>query len=308
MAGNDFIAGIGSTNVDLLYSGLERLPCEGEELYSKDFHCLLGGGVPATLINLGRLGIPVKIATELGCDMFSDFARRKFAENNVEPLNLYEGTDIPLNVSCAMITPQDRTFVSYGHGKVTATDENMEKLYNMCKGAKLVLMHVGEFIPVYEKLKAEGTILVFDCGWEENLNLENYGKYLEIADYYTPNRKEALLITGKDSIDEAARVLSGYFKRVIVKLDKDGCLGMEDGRKFTVSPVPGIKCVDSTGAGDAFLSGFCYGLYHGKSLEECIKFGNITGARCVEKVGCLTGHSTEEELMTLSKTLDVKYI
>lgn len=60
-----FIAGAGATNVDLLYQGMERIPDVGEELYCKDFDLQLGGGLPATLINLGRLGIETKIATEL---------------------------------------------------------------------------------------------------------------------------------------------------------------------------------------------------------------------------------------------------
>ena len=65
MVDNNFIAGIGCTNVDILYSGIDRLPNEGEEIFAREFSLQLGGGVPATLINLGRLGIKTKIATEL---------------------------------------------------------------------------------------------------------------------------------------------------------------------------------------------------------------------------------------------------
>lgn len=78
-----FIAGAGATNVDLLYQGMERIPDVGEELYCKDFDLQLGGGLPATLINLGRLGIETKIATELGTDIFSEFAKDKFLQNGV---------------------------------------------------------------------------------------------------------------------------------------------------------------------------------------------------------------------------------
>lgn len=298
MAGNKgFIAGVGATNIDILYSGLERLPCEGEELYTKDFSLQLGGGVPATLINLGRINIPVKIATELGKDMFSLFAKSQFEKNGVTPTNLYDGDEIPLNVTSAMITPGDRTFVTYGKGTFEATDETLETAYEMCRGAKIVIMAPGSFLPLYERLKKDGTILVFDCGWDDELSLEKYGKYLEIADYYTPNRKEALAITGAETPEEAAVALSKYFDRVIVKLDKDGCLGYENGKFFTVEPMKGIIGVDSTGAGDAFLAGFIYGIYHERSFEECIRLGNITGGRCVEKVGCLSGYAKESELI-----------
>ena len=297
MVDNNFIAGIGCTNVDILYSGIDRLPNEGEEIFAREFSLQLGGGVPATLINLGRLGIKTKI----GEDIFSNFAREEFRKCGVSPINLYKGNGIPLNVTSAMITSKDRTFMSYGHGSVEATDTALEEAYKMCTGAKIVIMHTGGFLPVYKKLKEEGTTLVFDCGWDDNLSLENYKEHIEIADYYTPNQKEALKISDTDTPEKAADVLSNYFENVIVKLDKNGCLGMQNGKKFYVSQVDDFKHKDSTGAGDAFLSGFIYGLYHEYSFEDAIKFGNITGGKCVTSVGCLSAYCTEKELLEVKE-------
>ena len=76
-----FIAGAGATNVDLLYENMPRIPNIGEEIYTDKFSLQLGGGLPATLINAGRLGIEARIATELGKDIFSEFAKGKFEEN-----------------------------------------------------------------------------------------------------------------------------------------------------------------------------------------------------------------------------------
>ena len=218
MGDKNFIAGIGCTNVDILYSGIDRLPNEGEEIYAKHFSLQLGGGVPATLINLGRLGIKTKIATELGDDIFSNYARQEFEKCGVSPINLFKGNDdIPLNVTSAMITSRDRTFMSYGHGSVEATPDALDAAYKMCTGAKIVIMHTGGFLPVYKKLKSEGTMLVFDCGWDDNLSLENYKEHLELADYYTPNQKEALKITDTDTPEKAADVLSNYLSLSLIK-------------------------------------------------------------------------------------------
>ncbi len=300
MAGNrTFAAGIGSTNIDLLYYGLEKLPDVGKEIYSKGFSLRLGGGVPATLINLSRLSIPVKIATELGGDLFSAFAAEEFEKAGVSALNLYKGRDMPLNITSVMITADDRTFVSYGHGNVEASDYALETAYEMCRGAKTVLMQTGGFLPVYKKLKEEGTVLVFDCGWDEAMSLETYAEYLETADYYTPNQKEALKITRTDTPEKAADVLSYYFDNVVIKLDKNGCLGKKNGELFIVPPLANVRCVDSTGAGDAFLAGFLYGLFYDKPFEDCILLGNITGGKCVSQIGCLDGYASEKELMEL---------
>ena len=159
-----FLASVGVTNVDLMYVGMPRVPQEGEEIFSQDFRVLLGGGAPGTAVNAARLGIPTRLATYLGSDLFSGFARAQFEQNGVTPYNLAaEGeTGIPVNVTSAMLTPGDRTFATYC--KPTAiTDELLERVYTMSKGAKLVQMQEG-FLPVYRKLHEEGTILIF-CVW-----------------------------------------------------------------------------------------------------------------------------------------------
>lgn len=292
-----FIAGAGSTNVDLLYQGFDRLAGVGEELYCKDFSLQLGGGLPATLINLGRLGIETKIATELANDIFSNFAKEKFIENGVTPTNLYEGEKIPLNITSAIILPKDRTFYSYGKGTIEPDEKAMETFYTIATGSKICMMQLGGFLPVYKKLKEEGTILVLDTGWDDEMSFEKYDEYLSIADYYTPNRKEALRITGTDNEKEAAYALKKYFDRVVVKVDADGCIGIDGDDYFFCPSIEEFKNVDSTGAGDAFLAGFMYGLFYDYPLKDCIEYGNITGGKAVTAVGALSGYVTEKELL-----------
>lgn len=298
MAGNKaFAAGIGSTNIDLLYTGLKNLPTEGEEVYADGFSLQLGGGAPATLLLLSKLGVPVKIITELGDDLFSQFARAQFAANGAEPVNLYTDVGMPLNISSCLVTARDRSFVSYGPGNPRADEAAQAAALEASQGAKVMLMQPGGFLPVYEKLKAQGTTLLFDCGWSEDLSLEKYRPYLELADYYTPNQKEACKLTNTSTPQAAAEVLAQYLDRVLVKLDRDGCLGYENGEMFTVPPVSFGKAVDATGAGDAFSAGFAYGLFHGYAFADCLLLGNITGGKCVSAVGCLGASLTEAELL-----------
>lgn len=296
-----FIAGAGATNVDLLYEDMPKIPDVGEEIYTDKFSCQLGGGLPATLINIGRLGIESKIATELGGDMFSAFASEQYKKNNVEPMNIYKGSSIPLNITSAIILKDDRSFITYGKGSIEPDDEAKESFYNMAHGAKICLMQPGGFIEVYKKLKSEGTLMVLDMGWDENMSVEKYSDLLDTADIYTPNRKEALRITGAANENDAADALKKYIDRVIVKVDKDGCIGIDNGERFFVKSVEKFKNKDSTGAGDAFLAGLCYGLFYDYPLKDCIEFGNITGGKAVTAVGALSAYVTEKELLELKE-------
>ncbi|MBR3149157.1 MAG: carbohydrate kinase family protein [Eubacterium sp.] len=296
-----FIAGAGTTNIDLLYTGVKRIPDVGEEVYSKGFELQLGGGLPATLINLSRLGAPVKIVTELGEDIFSCFAKEKYSENNVQIENLYSGGGIPVNVTSAIILSDDRSFVTYGRGNIEPDDKAKERFYKLASGSKVTLMQTGGFLEVYKKLHDEGTVLILDTGWDDELSVEKYREYLMLADYYTPNRKEALKITGTNSEEDAISVLGEYFEKPVVKLDKDGCVGRENGKQIYIPSIDGFDCVDSTGAGDAFLAGFSYGIFNGYPFEDCLLFGNITGGKCVTEIGALSAYVTQQELLEIAR-------
>lgn len=298
-----YVAGVGIVNCDLLYSGLTRLPAEGEELFARGFDMQLGGGVPAVMIHLKRLGVPVQFSTFLGRDRFSRFARTQLKKAGVTFQNLYHGSGMPVNVTSVAITPNDRTFLSY-RDEVVITDAIKEKIYEQFRGASIVRMH-NALYDVYAKLKRENPdiCLVMDTGWNETMSLETFEQYLEIADYYTPNCKEALKLTNTQDPSRAAEVLSHYFETAIVKLGAEGCLMRRGGSEEIIPAVPGIEAVDATGAGDAFISGFIYGLYHHYPVRDCICFGNITGGECVRSVGCLSSGLTEAQLLATAKAL-----
>jgi len=236
------------------------------------------------------------VQTALGEDCFSQFALEELRRMGAEPCRLPSAPEgIPLNVSCAMLTGGDRTFVSYTDG-FPVTDETRQRIYQESKGAAICAMD-SRFPEVYEQLHREGTALALDLGWDDKLSLEACRPLLELADYYTPNQKEAMKLTGTSTPQDAAKVLGEFFPRTVVKLDAEGVLIQERGVQSVIPVLPEYVYQDAVGAGDAFLAGFLYGLYHGKSLAECALYGNITGGKCVTAPGCLTAYCTEDELL-----------
>ena len=51
------------------------------------------------------------------------------------------------------------------------------------------------------------------------------------------------------------------------------------------------------------MAGFIYGMVQGCDVEGCVRYGNITGAACVEAVGCLTHYVTEAQLLKSCKAI-----
>ena len=118
------------------------------------------------------------------------------------------------------------------------------------------------------------------------------------------NKQEALTLTGSECVEDATQsLLTEGIDNVVITLGAEGAL-LAQGRSVVRKVAkPVSKIVNTTGAGDAFLSGFCYGLFHDYSFRDCIAFGNLTGGKAVTAVGALSAHLTEAELLRYKKEI-----
>ena len=65
----------------------------------------------------------------------------------------------------------------------------------------------------------------------------------------------------------------------------------------TVPIYRGVTVVDTTGSGDAYISGFLYGFMQGRAVRECAMLGAVVASFALEQVGCCTGLPDEESLL-----------
>ncbi|MCD7993931.1 MAG: carbohydrate kinase family protein, partial [Clostridia bacterium] len=122
-------------------------------------------------------------------------------------------------------------------------------------------------------------------------------KALSYVDYFFPNYDEAAQITGKKELEEIAQtLLDCRVRNVIIKIGKRGCFIKNSEEAFIVPAFHDMLCMDTTGAGDNFASGFICGLLEGKGLKECTAFANCTASVSVESVGATTGVRDREQV------------
>ena len=114
---------------------------------------------------------------------------------------------------------------------------------------------------------------------------------------FFPNYAEAAAITGKKDLEEiAGTLLDCGVRNVIIKIGKRGCFIKNQEETFIVPAFADTQCLDTTGAGDNFASGFICGLLEGKGLRECAAFANCTASLSVESVGATTGVRDREQV------------
>ena len=247
-------------------------------MYSGGFDIQLGGGAPAIMVNLSRLHVPVHFQTFLGKDLFSMHIRGILEEMGMEYRNLYRGEGMPLNITSVAITPEDRTFLTYA-GPVELTKREKEEIYRCSSGAKVVKMFMAggdpEMADIYRQLKREGSILTMDTGWEDGLSLESYREFLELADYYTPNEREALKITGARSVPEAAEVLGRYFFRRNHQAGETGLLLPKRKRRKNFKTAVGCE-----GGGRYGSRRRVYGRFHVRTVSRLLSGGLHPAGQC----------------------------
>ncbi len=90
---------------------------------------------------------------------------------------------------------------------------------------------------------------------------------------------------------------------VIVTLGSRGCfVSLKDGGHL-IPACKGIKVVDTTGAGDAFVGGFAAGLIqHGKDILTAARFGNAVAALSVTQHGTAPAMPRAKEIAAFLKS------
>jgi len=155
-----------------------------------------------------------------------------------------------------------------------------------------------------QKAKEKNIFISFDPNfrqllWKSNVEsfIEQSWNFMEHCDFFKVSDEEAMLITGKDSVSDAANVLLEKTNATFtITLGKEGTMLVHKKNKITV-PGIAVKPIDTTGAGDAFVGAVLYQLskyspkmiqaLSAKDWKEIISNGNKAGARTCEYMGAM---------------------
>jgi sugar/nucleoside kinase (ribokinase family) len=99
------------------------------------------------------------------------------------------------------------------------------------------------------------------------------------------NQDEALALTGTALVEDAMEILRRPGRAVVITCGAGGALlGNGDGVvRVAADPVPEV--VDTTGAGDLFAAGVCFGATHGLDATDCGRLGAICASEAIVHLG-----------------------
>jgi ribokinase len=265
---------VGSSNIDQI-AYTDRVPDSGETLIGKSFQMGFGGKGANQAIMASILGANTYMITCLGDDAYADMTIDNYKKSNV---NIDYIQRAPGSSGVAPIWVEkdgtNRIIVISGANDLLDADKAIAGI----RGIESLTVVVGQFeIPqyvtfkVFDYCKSKGIQTILNPAPAQELD-ENL---LEVSDWFIPNEVEFNIISkGGDSSNDKdiVRFSSEIKSNLIITLGEDGAATVEGNDVIRV-PAPNVKAIDTTGAGDAFVGAFAYGIGSGLSKMKALQLG-----------------------------------
>jgi sugar/nucleoside kinase (ribokinase family) len=134
--------------------------------------------------------------------------------------------------------------------------------------------------------KQYGAKVVFDPAAHNLIrsHFKLFDELLDTCDVFCPNLQEAKAITRTRSLQNVMDELTERARFTVIKCGKTGCIFVTPKSKIKI-PAFSVNCLDSTGAGDAFVAALIYGLAKNLSLRAIGELANWFAAQVVTRVG-----------------------
>ncbi len=270
--------------LDLTFVGLESMPALGEERFAAELLRSPGGGA-ITAVAAVRLGLSAVVAAPLGEDVAGDIVRAALAEERVEPI----ATRVAPRTPTTVVLPfgGDRAMVTIDPG-VRASAADVASRNPRAVAASLDQLYV---VP-------PGARAYVTCGDDDaRAYAGRPPAALSGARGVFVNRREALGLTGADTVEDAAVSLAGLAETCVVTLAGEGALGCTAGELVHVPAEQLDEVVDTTGAGDLLVAAYIWADLHGAEPADRLRWAVLYASLAVTSATGIGGAVTEAELL-----------
>lgn len=273
-----------------------------------------GGDALNESVVLSRLGKKVQLISKIGADEAGRSIRKHLEKEKVSTGHVIVQQGLNTSVNIALVDADGgRKFLMDPHSSQRKL--GLEDVLPMLDETAQIVSFASIFISplfsiekmeqLFSLIKAAGKTLVSDLTRPKNGETFNDLKVLfPYMDVFVPNDEEIFLLTGeKDPYKNVQMLVDAGVKTAVVKIGKDGCLVGTKDSIVQVLAVTGVKCVDTTGAGDSFAAGFIAGLIEGRDMIDCARLGCAAASCSIEQIGATDGVRSLEQVMERYKRI-----
>jgi pseudouridine kinase len=269
------------------------------------------GGVAANIArNLARLGCQVSLFSILGADDAGAAALRELENSGVNASAILRSRSHPTASYTAVLEPNGELFIGLADMDIFEELDLpwADRIAPALAQCSVWIVDTNFPAQTIERLllthKGNASVLADPISIVKS---ERIRSSLAAVDVLFPNRQEAAVLSGFDvnTPTDVAKAAAEIRKRgvgtVMVTLGGDG-IYLDAGRGGKFLPViPAKKVLDVTGAGDALVAGYAYGMLAGRSQEPAL-YGLAAASLAVETEKSIAEDLRPERLLERMKS------
>jgi len=250
-----------------------------------------GGSAANTIHGLAMLGANTGFIGTVGKDETGDFFENDMKKAGVKTMLLRRETET--GTAVALISPDsERTFATHLGAAVELNAEDLDPDYfndfDILYLEGYLIFNKALVERACEIAKSKGMKVALDLASYNvvEAKLDDFREIIEkYADIIFANEEEAKAFTAMEP-ESAVKHISEVSEIAVVKVGKEGSW-IKRGEEILKVGTMKVNCIDTTGAGDLYASGFLFGYANNLSLDNCGLIGSllaghvigITGAR-----------------------------
>ena len=293
------IAVIGSAMMDLTtYSHM--IPEPGQSIIGELFTTGFGGKGANQAVMAALCGAKVHFIGSVGRDLFGDSIAENFQKLGIDSDGI-QRSNTPTGVAHIWVNGEgeNRIIVIPGSNheiEIPKAIASLNDIENLSVVVAQCEIRQNVTLAVFTAAKARGAITILNPAPFEALSDE----LLAMCDWLIPNETEFKSLTDVTPYEDEN--LTGFRsgKNSIVTLGAQGAVVISADGSISRIPAPKVSVVDTTGAGDAFVGSFAYGLAHAMTPVTALKLGIRVASMSVSKKGAQSSYPTQAEIAMLS--------
>lgn len=312
---------------------MEGIICLGEALVDmiptsaqNDTYYKAAGGAPANVsVGIAKLGGKATFIGKVGDDVLGHFLCDTLTDYGVSPAMQFSANARTGLTFVALSQSGERDFHFYieksADQQLTSEeiDEALVAQHHMLHFGSISLIHEPAkeaTLRAIQIAKQHRLIVSYDPNvrlrlWQSAEHAKNViSATLPYADIVKLSDEELLFLTDCDTLEDGIAQLRNI-PLLLITLGERGCMYRFNGHVATVEGIS-VKAIDTTGAGDAFMSSVLYHIEESEKtltelsieeVEHIVKRANISGALATTKKGAMTGLPTLDEVEALANKI-----
>jgi sugar/nucleoside kinase (ribokinase family) len=285
------ISVVGELNLDLVLYGLPgHFELDREHLAS-DLSLTLGSSSAIFAHNFALLGNRVGFHSAVGDDPLGKLCLERLVESGVDVSAVRKFPGKQTGLTVILPQPEKRFILTYPGVMAEMRFEDLD----LARIFEARHLHLSSYflqkalrprVPdLFRLAKEVGLSTSMDTNddpdnrWEQDVL-----DVLPWVDVLLPNKDEACRLARIEDPMLALDFLAARVPSVVMKRGDKGAVARRGSETFEAPPTK-VAAVDTIGAGDSFDAGFLHQFIRGAKIEDCLRYGNRTGALSTTRSG-----------------------